>query len=110
MYKLPYHVKYWELIKDYVIANVVLLTLSLENQENEIIYSININLYKNNEIDSFLQTLSIRFENEKNRENAIYHRLTITKVKIITLLMRLLYMFLLIFSFYYFYTKIINVT
>ena len=33
VYKLPYHVKYWELIKDYVIANVVLLAVSLENQD-----------------------------------------------------------------------------
>ena len=30
---LHYHVKYWELIKDYVIANFILLTVSLENQD-----------------------------------------------------------------------------
>ena len=36
---------------------------------------------------------------DKSREKAMYHLLTITKVKILTLLMRLLNMFLLTFFF-----------
>ena len=44
-----------------------------------------------------------------HQKNVIYHLLTIIKVKIITLFMRSLYKFLLIFLFLLFYAKFINV-